>query len=155
VTVFSAAKAEEEAMRPSPKAAVESNLIMGFPSQEFSKSGANKSKAIAPATRIVARMRAALTIWLGSGRAQAPPSAQATIAAVNQPIAVAEAGKGRRDEIGLIGSERREISDPRAADAEAEQRQRRDATRRSRDCPENALGGNELSAGIGRGIIHE
>jgi hypothetical protein len=30
VIVFSAAKAEEEAMRPSPKAAVESNLIMGF-----------------------------------------------------------------------------------------------------------------------------
>ena len=47
-------------------------------SQEFSRSGANKSKAIAPATRIVARTRPALTIWFGSGRAQAAPSRQAT-----------------------------------------------------------------------------
>jgi hypothetical protein len=34
---------------------------------------------------------------------------------VNQPIAISEAGKRRRDEIRLIGRERREVADPRAA----------------------------------------
>ena len=49
-----------------------------FSDQELRNSGAMKSKPSAATTRIVARTSPALTIRLGSGRAQASPSAQAS-----------------------------------------------------------------------------
>src|ERR1700730_13829371 len=76
------------------------------------------------------------------------------LAGVNQPVAVAEAGKGRSDEIGLIGSKRREVPDPRAADAEAEKHQGQNAACRWGDGAKDASNDGELLGALAGSIAY-
>ena len=108
-------------------------------------SGARKSKATSAATRSVAATSAMVTIVLDSGREQAASSPQASPArAPNQPVATAETSKRHSDENRLIRREPSQISDPRAADAKAEQQKRHDAARGGRNRRQNAAHRHEL-----------
>jgi len=78
VTVVSPARAGE-ASAPSARGHRDECVGHGPVFHDLRISGARRSKAIAPATRTVAKTRLALTIWFGSGRPQAAPSAHAAL----------------------------------------------------------------------------
>src|SRR5262249_17971878 len=75
------------------------------------------------------RQRACAGIAFGTGR---------LCRLIDQPIAIAEAGDGGRDEIGLIGRERCQMADPGSAHTKAEEGKRQDTAARCRDRAEEA-----------------
>src|SRR5262249_56851687 len=60
--------------------------------------------------------------------------------AISQPIAVAEAAYGHRDEVGLIRCEPGKIANPRPAHAETEQNERQNAAGRGGEGSDKASG---------------
>src|SRR6266508_781035 len=134
VTVCSAANALEEASSARAKAAIMENLVIGGVLSEIDKQGCEEVEAERgdhenggedePGLDEPVRHGGGAGFGLGAG----PP--------IDAPVPVSEACQSDGKDVGLVGGKPCQMTDPRAAYAEAEKYKRKDAAARSGQRPE-------------------
>src|SRR5262245_52142059 len=120
VMVFSAAKAEEEARMLTAMAAEASSLLTGILLSRVEEQGCDEIESKRGSRKERCENEAGLNKPVRQARASIAIGTGDLRGSVYQPIAVAEAAYGHRDEVGLIRREPGKIANPGPAHTETE-----------------------------------